>query len=608
MIRVRSNPSVFSVLLRIHQNLYPVNRSHILEQPLTAAFNFLKPSVVGTCPAPPKFAFSVLYSFSSSPATNVGVSTDAPTLGFDEASGDEEEDDDVDDHEKNNHKNVTHLSRLDLRDNDGLAQDVKTILDILRGPGCRPSEIKFKLEHCNITVSSELVAEVLSRSRNDWEAAFTFFLWAGKQPNYAHGVREYHSMIYILGKMRKFDTALTLIEEMRRGNGGPSLVTPQTLLIMIRRYCAVHDVARAINTFYAYKRFNFQVGLEEFQSLLSALCRYKNVQDAEHLLFCNKNAFPFNTKSFNIILNGWGNVIVSPRHAERIWQEMGKRGIQYDVVSYASIISCYSKTSKLYMVFRLFDQMKKMKIAPDRKVYNAVIHALVKGRLVKEAVHLLRTMEDNSISPDVVTYNSLIKPLCKVRKIDEAKEMLDEMLQRGLSPTIRTYHAFFRILKTNEEVFELLGKMREQGCHPTTETYLMLIRKFSRWRQLDIVFKLWSEMCENGVNPDRSSYIVLIHGLFLNGKLEEAYKYYNEMQEKGFPPEPKTNEMLRAWVSGKQVTEDQMSDLEHSKLEIGTLRKNVKATPSKLDKEKDFLRQPETRRVIRERGFSFWEQ
>lgn len=140
--------------------------------------------------------------------------------------------------------------------------------------------------------------------------------------------------------MRKFDTAWALVDEMRGVKAGVSLVTPQTLLILIRRYCAVHDVGRAINTFYAFKRFKFDVGVDEFQSLLSALCRYQNVEDAEHLMFCNRKVFPFNTKSFNIILNGWCNLIGSPREAERVWREMCKTRIAYDVVSYASIISC----------------------------------------------------------------------------------------------------------------------------------------------------------------------------------------------------------------------------------------------------------------------------
>ncbi|KAL2320435.1 hypothetical protein Fmac_029404 [Flemingia macrophylla] len=603
MIRIRSNLPVFSVVLsRITHNSLAVNHCHMVEEPLmSAAFNFYNLFMSQTFFAPPKFGFSVRPSSTSSSARNLLVSTGAPSHDAlsDDNDDDEEEDDDVDDGNDN--------KKLHIKD-DAIAQDVKKILDIMHEVGSGPSEIKHKLEHCSVVISSELVVEVLSRTRNDWEAAFTFFLWAGKQPGYAHSVREYHSMISILAKMRKFDTAWTLIEEMRGGRSGPSLVTPQTLLIMIRRYCAIHDVARAINTFYAYKRFNFQVGLEEFQSLLSALCRYKNVEDAEHLLFCNKNVFPLDIKSFNIILNGWCNLIVSVRQAERIWQEMSKRGIRHDVVSYASIISCYSKSSRLYKVLRMFDEMKKKKITPDRKVYNAVIYALAKGRLVKEAANLIGTMEDNNVTPDVVTYNSLIKPLCKTGKVDEAKQLFDEILERRLSPTIQTFHAFFRILMTKEEVFELLDKMKELGCHPTIETYIMLIRKFCRWRQLDDVFKIWDAMREDGISHDRSSYIVLIHGLFLNGKLDEACRYYADMQEKGFLPEPKTEEMLQAWVSGKQAAEGQETDLEPKQLENDSLKKKVKAIPSKFDREKAFLRQPETRRVTRERGFSFWEQ
>ncbi|CAI9781007.1 unnamed protein product [Fraxinus pennsylvanica] len=72
-----------------------------------------------------------------------------------------------------------------------------------------------KLEKWGLMVTPAIVSDVLSRVRNDWETAFTFFLWAGKQPDYAHSVREYHSTISILGKFRKFDTASALINDMR---------------------------------------------------------------------------------------------------------------------------------------------------------------------------------------------------------------------------------------------------------------------------------------------------------------------------------------------------------------------------------------------------------
>ncbi|KAL0728075.1 hypothetical protein Bca4012_024168 [Brassica carinata] len=488
-------------------------------------------------------------------------------------------------------------------DNEVVSEDVQTISKLLKECGSNRKELREKLEECSVKPTNEVVVEILSISRNDWETAFTFFLWSGKQhQDYVRSVREYHSMISILGKMRKFDTAWTLIDEMRKFS--PSLVSSQTLLIMIRKYCAVRDVGKAINTFHAYKRFKLAMGIDEFQSLLSALCRYKNVQDAEHLIYCNKDTYPFDAKSFNIVLNGWCNVIGSPRQAERVWMEMGNVGVEHDVVSYSCMMSCYSKGGNLSKVLRLFDRMKKECVEPDRKVYNAVVHALAKGGFVSEAMNLMKTMEEEKgMAPNVVTYNSLIKPLCKAKKTEEAKRVFDEMMERGILPTIRTYHAFMRILRTGEEVFELLAKMRKMGCEPTVDTYIMLIRKFCRWRDFDNVSLFWDEMKEKGVGPDLSSYIVMIHGLFLNGKVDEAHGYYKEMKEKGLRPNESVEEMIQSWFEGKQYAE---------KGTVG-LKGNVSGVDKegivkKTEREGNFLQQPEVRRVVRGHGYSFWDE
>lgn len=583
-VRRRFTLTLFSVTFRTHFNSKCLN---------PIQFNLSPPSystrIVTSPLRSPGFTI-FLSSFTSSVFKNRNV--DGDNSENSEFEFDDDDDDNPD-------------GQLGFRD-QGLAPNVATILDILQDPGSNRPQVKNKLEQCNVTASSDLVVEVLSRVRNDWESAFTFFLWAANKPNYAPSLREYHSMISILAKMRKFDTAWALVDEMRGGRSGQSLVTPQTLLILIRRYCAVHEVGKAINTFYAHKLFKFDVGMEEFHNLLSALCRYKNVKDAEHMLFCNENVFPINTKSFNIILNGWCNIICSPREAKRIWREMNERGVAHDVVSYSSIISCYSKSSNLHEVLKLFNKMKALDIAPDRKVYNAVIHALAKGRRVKDACNLLKTMEEKGIAPNVVTYNSLIKPLCRAHQVDEAREVFHEMLRRGQSPTIRTYHAFFRILRTGEEVFGLLEKMTKMGCHPNNDTCIMLIRKFCRWRQLDNVLKLWSEMSKYG-GPDRSSYIALVHGLFLNGKLEEAYKYNEEMKVKKFLPEPKLDEMLQTWKSGKQIANYQVTDSKDNQVDLSQSGNESRGTSRKCDRERDFPRQPETRNFVIERGFSLWK-
>ncbi|KAK9072684.1 hypothetical protein SSX86_009119 [Deinandra increscens subsp. villosa] len=446
--------------------------------------------------------------------------------------------------------------------NHELETEVGLITDILRPPDRDYVTMRNNLEKCSLQISPELVTEVLSQVRNDWKPAFVFFKWAGNQPNYAHSIRQYHGMIAILAKMKRFETAWRLIGEMKEGgtNGGESMVTPHTLLIMIRRYSAVHDVTNAIKTFYAYKLFNFRVGIREFHDLLSALCRYKNVNEAEFLLKWNESVYPLTTKGFNIVLNGWCNIIGSVREGKRVWWEMCNRGIVRDVISYSTIITCYSKCNETREVIKIFNELKASRIRLDLKVYNGVIHVFCKSGRVEEARELLESMETKGVRPNAVTYNSIIMPLCKKGKIVDALKVFDEMLERGLSPTVPTYHAFFRASRTSGEAFSILQKMNRMGCCPNHDTYTMLIRKFCRWDEFGNVWKLWDEMISSGLDPDRSSYVALVNGLFLNRKLDEAYKYHVEMKSKGLAPEPEMEKTLETWMANKRMVEPSIID------------------------------------------------
>ncbi|PWA45923.1 Pentatricopeptide repeat-containing protein [Artemisia annua] len=460
---------------------------------------------------------------------------------------------------KDNENNDETLKKSELDFETGL------IMDIIKYPhGENALNVKRNnLYKCNVAVTAELVSEVLARVRNDWEVAFMFFKWAGEQRGYAHSLRQYNCMIAILGKMGQFEKCWSLIDEMEKGGGnglGESMVTSQTLLIMVRRYAAVHDVENAVKTFYGYERFGFKVGVDVFHDVLSALCRYKNVNEAEKFMFRNEKVFPLCTKSFNIVLNGWCNVVCSPREGKRVWLEMCNRGIHRDVVSYSSIISCYSKRCEVNEVIKVFNELLASDVSPDRKLYNSVIHALAKSGRVEKARDVMKSMEERGIRPNVVTYNSLIMPLCKKGNSVNARLVFDEMLQRGLLPTVKTYHAFFRVSRTSEEVFSIMQKMSKLGCCLTQDTYAMLIRKFCRWGEVENVWKLWDEMISNGLDPDRSSYVALVHGLFLNGMLDEAYKYHVEMKAKGLLPEPEIENRMEAWMTGMKDSKTKCGD------------------------------------------------
>lgn len=457
-----------------------------------------------------------------------------------------------------------------IKDED-FVRNVDSILSTLKAVEGLSPEARLALEKSGVVVSSDLVVEVLARVRNDWKSAFTVFLWAGSQQGYKHDLRVYHSMIAILGKLKQFNLAWGLIREMKdRG-----MVTHQTMLIMMRRYSAAGDVGRAVKTFHGLEKFKLKVDINAFQGLLGALCRYKNVEDAEKLLYLKKDVFDYETKSFNIVLNGWCNWIISVVEAKRFWKVMMNNGIAPDAISYSSMICCFSKAGNLHDVLKFFDDMKNKGCAPDLKVYNSVVYALAKGKCCKEAYDLLNVMREKGFTPNAVTYNSLIKPLCKALRVKDADKVFNEMLQKGYAPSVRTFHAFFNVLRDSKEILKLLDKMIESKCNPTIETFIMLIRKFCRWRQYENVFKLWNDMEKHRLNPDCSAYTVLIHGLFLNSKVDEAYRYYEEMKAKGFSPEPKTDEIFKVWIAGKESVASQLSKFKLKKVQESSEARNM---------------------------------
>ncbi|KAG8078286.1 hypothetical protein GUJ93_ZPchr0007g3470 [Zizania palustris] len=120
-------------------------------------------------------------------------------------------------------------------------------------------------------------------------------------------------MLAILAKHRRFHAARALLDEMRRS----SLASPAVVLLLTRHYCT----ARAVAVFRALPSLGFRPSITEFPGLLNALCRYKNVQDAEHLLLSSEE-FPFETKSFNIVLNGGCNTVCSVQEAKMFWSAM----------------------------------------------------------------------------------------------------------------------------------------------------------------------------------------------------------------------------------------------------------------------------------------------
>ncbi|PAN34564.1 hypothetical protein PAHAL_6G120900 [Panicum hallii] len=349
---------------------------------------------------------------------------------------------------------------------------------------------------------------------------------AGPQPPPAEA---WHLAVWATGKARRFDLAWAVLRRMRRRG----VLTRRAMVILMERYAAANEVNKAIKTFDVMEKFKVEVDQTAFYSLLRALCKSKNIEDAEELLLLRKKFFPLTAEGFNIILDGWCNVITDVAEAKRVWREMSNCCITPDGISYTLVVSCFSKVGNLFDTLRVYDEMKKRGWTPGIGVYNSLVYVLTRENCMKDAHNIFSKLIDEGIQPDVETYNSMIVPLCESFKLDEARMVMESMILKGIVPTISTYHAFLK-QEGIDESLKLLQKMKEDGCGPKSDTFLMLIDKFFLLNESRNALRVWNEMRKYDINPGRSHYMTVVQGLVKHGCIPRALEYYDEMKEKGF--------------------------------------------------------------------------
>ncbi|KAI9091604.1 hypothetical protein K1719_028047 [Acacia pycnantha] len=177
------------------------------------------------------------------------------------------------------------------------------------------------LNQTGIRVSPDIVENVLKRFENAGMVAYRFFEWAGKQQNYSHSVRAYHTVIESLAKIRQYQIMWDLVNAMKK----KEMLNVETFCIMMRKYARVQKVDEAIYTFNVMEKYNISPNLAAFNGLLSALCKSKNVRKAQEIFDRFKDQFVPDSKTYSILVGGWGKAPNLPK-AREIFREMVDMG------------------------------------------------------------------------------------------------------------------------------------------------------------------------------------------------------------------------------------------------------------------------------------------
>ncbi|KAM6578996.1 hypothetical protein CsatB_030833 [Cannabis sativa] len=405
------------------------------------------------------------------------------------------------------------------------------------------ASIQTALDQTGVKVSTEMVEQVLVRFQNAGMLTYRFFEWAAKQRSYAsHSVRAYHSMIGSLAKIRQYQLMWELVSSMR----SKELINVETFCIIMRKYTRAQKIDEALYTFNVMEKYGVEPNLIAFNGLLSALCKSKNVRKAQEVFDSMKGRFEPDSKSYSILIDGWGKEPNLPK-AREIFRDMIEFGISVDIVTYGIMVDVLCKAGRVDEAIGIVRTMDCNGCKPTSFIYSVLVHTYGVENRIEDAVDAFMEMESKGVEADVVVYNALIGAFIKVDRFKNAYRVLNDMDSKGVMPNSRTCNVMLNGLigrgKT-EEAFKVFKRMIKV-CEADSDTYTMMIKMFCEKDEIEMALKVWRYMKLKRFVPSMHTFSVLINGLCEKGDATQACVLMEEMIEKGIRPSGVTLGRLR---------------------------------------------------------------
>ncbi|XP_078438701.1 pentatricopeptide repeat (PPR) superfamily protein [Wolffia australiana] len=392
------------------------------------------------------------------------------------------------------------------------------------------------LQDSGILLSNDLIDRVLKRARfshSNPSRTLDFFSIAAQQKGFFHTPISVDTMLYILGRSRRFEEIWQILRETKRKDR--SLLSPRTVQIVLGRIAKVCSVKQTVQSFWKFKKLveNFDVSC--FNALLRVLTQEKTMVDARNVYHSLKRDFRPDLYTFNILLSGWR----SSEEAEAFFEEMKELGVKPDLVSYNCLVDVFCKNREMEKAFETLEKMREEEIYPDKLTYTSIIGGLGLIGQPDKAKNMLKEMKEHGSYPDVAAYNAAIRNFCIAKRLQDAFALLDEMELKGLSPNPTSYNIFFRVFYWSNDLtsaWRLYQRMRNRGCWPNTQSCMFVIRLCKRQEKAGMAIELWNDMIEKGFG----SYILVSDVLFDLlcdlGLLADAERCFLQMVGKGQKP------------------------------------------------------------------------
>lgn len=247
-----------------------------------------------------------------------------------------------------------------------------------------------------------------------------------------------------LAGARRFDYIEDLLEHQKTLPQGRR---EGFIVRIIMLYGKAGMTKNAIDTFYDMHLYGCRRTVKSFNAALKVLTLSRDLRTIVDFIreVPLKFGIILDVFSINIFIKAFCDIGCLDK-AYLAMVEMGKVGIQPDVITYTTLMSAFYKHNRYEIGNGLWNLMVLRRCLPNLATFNVRIQYLVNKRRAWEANRVMSLMPKIGITPDEVTYNLVIKGFYLAGYLEMAKRVYSALHSKGYKPNIKIYQTMIHYL------------------------------------------------------------------------------------------------------------------------------------------------------------------
>ncbi|XP_027151157.1 pentatricopeptide repeat-containing protein At5g15280, mitochondrial [Coffea eugenioides] len=387
----------------------------------------------------------------------------------------------------------------------------------------------------------------------------------------------YHALINGLCKVGRLVEAFHLLEEMSLKR---QLLDKEVYNMLLQGYYQVNDLKKVGELLGVMIRKKVGMSTSTYCNLVQLACaagKFSSALSLKELLLKENSLSQIAT--YNILLFHLSLVQNTTRVVDTIVDGIQSKGLQFDAVTYNSIVKGASYNNDVPRSLRYLETMITQGFRPSNRALRNVmcilcylgelgkalqlsqemelrgwihgsviqlniVEAFLRTGNLREAVKFLDRMALKGLIPKSIIYDYIIKRLCQHGELEKASDLLNIMIKNGSILDSTSFDYLVLGCCVNHKLDTALDYHSEMLCRnliPSSKTWNALVSSFSEAGRVVEAERLLHVMVQRGETPSREMYSAVINKYRSENNLGKASQLLKAMQQCGQEPDFETH-------------------------------------------------------------------